>query len=82
MRQTEDLVARLQNRGATSAGAKSSALPRVTDAHAADLRRRLQERLGTRVDLRYRQGKGALQIHFYNDDDLERVLEMIGLKLD
>ncbi len=82
VRQTEDLVARLQNRGATSAGAKSSALPLVTDAHAADLRRRLQERLGTRVDLRYRQGKGALQIHFYNDDDLERVLEMIGLKLE
>ena len=81
VRQTEDLIARLQSRGATS-GAKSGSLPLSTDAHAADLQRRLQERLGTRVDLRYRQGKGALQIHFYNDDDLERVLEIIGLKLD
>ena len=48
----------------------------------ADLEHRLQERFGTRVDLRYRRGKGALQIHFYNDDDLQRVLEMIGVRLD
>ena len=54
-------------------------MPSVT---MADLERRLQERFGTSVDLRYRQGKGAIQIHFYNDDDLERVLELIGAKLD
>jgi ParB family chromosome partitioning protein len=42
----------------------------------------LQERLGTKVDVRYRQGKGALQIHFFNDDDLQRVLEILGVKLD
>jgi len=42
----------------------------------------LQERLGTKVALRYRQGKGAVQIHFYSDDDLERVLEIVGVKLD
>ena len=50
--------------------------------HVADLEHRLQERFGTRVDLRYRRGKGALQIHFYTDDDLQRVLEMIGVSLD
>jgi len=48
----------------------------------ADLEHRLQERFGTRVDLRYRRGKGALQIHFYTDDDLQRVLEMIGVRPD
>jgi len=80
VRQTEDLVAHLQSRYVPAAGAKSGSRPPVKDAHLADLERRLQERLATRVNLRYRQGKGALQIHFYNDDDLERVLDMIGVK--
>jgi len=82
VRQTEDLVAHLQDRRATATGAKSASLPVSRYSHAADVQRRLQERFGTRVDLRYRQGKGALQIHFYNDDDLERVLEIVGVKLD
>jgi len=82
VRQTENLVAHLQKRGAAPAGVKSAALPLTKDSHVADLERKLHERLGTRVDLRYRQGKGALQIHFYNDDDLERVLEIMGVRLD
>ncbi|TMQ02121.1 MAG: ParB/RepB/Spo0J family partition protein [Verrucomicrobia bacterium] len=82
VRQTEHLVAQLQNRGATPARGKSGSLPLTRDSHVADLERRLQERFGTRVDLRYRQGKGALQIHFFNDTDLERLLEIIGVKLD
>ena len=81
VRQTEDLVARFQNRPATSQRTKPSALP-MKDSHVAALEQRLQERLGTKVDLRYRQGKGAVQIHFYSDDDLERVLEILGVKLD
>ena len=82
VRQTEELVGHLQNRPAAATGAKSSSLSLTRDSHAADLEHRLQERFGTRVDLRYRQGKGALQIHFYNDDDLERVLGIVGVKPD
>src|ERR1041385_4624026 len=82
VRQTEDLVARLQNPGAAPARGKAGALSPVKDAHVAELERRLQERFGTKVDLRYRQGKGALQIHFFTDADLERVLETVGVKLE
>ena len=84
VRQTEDLVAHLQNRSGASppATARAGSLPLTQDSHVADLERRLQERFGTKVDLRYRQGKGALHIHFYNDADLERVLEMVGMKPD
>ena len=82
VRQTEDLVAHLQNRGAAPAAGKSGALPLAKDSHVLDLEGRLQERLGTKVEVRYRQGKGALQIHFFNDDDLQRVLEILGVKLD
>ncbi|HEY2380243.1 MAG TPA: chromosome partitioning protein ParB, partial [Terriglobia bacterium] len=83
VRQTETLVAHLQNRStAPPAGTRPASLPLTKDSHIADLERRLQERFGTKVDLRYRQGKGALQIHFYNDDDLGRVLEIMNVKLD
>jgi len=82
VRQTEALVAHLQNRPATTPGAKPALLPLTKDSHVADLERRLHERFGTKVDLRYRQGKGVLHIHFYNDDDLGRVLEIMNVKLD
>ena len=82
VRQTEALVAHLQHRGGARAGGKSGALSLAKDSHVLDLEGRLQERLGTKVDLRYRQGKGALRIHFFNEDDLQRVLEVLGVKLD
>lgn len=82
VRQTEDLVAHLQNRPALRAGGSRVAAVAAGDPHLTQLQARLQERLGTRVDLRYREGKGALQIHFYNDDDLERVLDLLGVKPD
>lgn len=81
VRQTEDLVAQLQNRPAAAHGGRTPALP-MKDSHVAALEQKLHERLGTRVDLRYRQGKGAVQIHFYTDNDLERVLEILGVRLD
>lgn len=82
VRQTEDLVAQMQVHGGSPTARKSTGSALSPDLHAADLQRRLQERFGTKVDLRYRLGKGALQIHFYNDADLERVLEIVGLKAD
>jgi ParB family chromosome partitioning protein len=80
VRQTEELVASLQNQPAAKAGAKKEILP--TDAHLASLQNRLQERFGTKVRLRYRQGKGAVEIQFFNDGDLERVLKLAGIELE
>jgi ParB family transcriptional regulator, chromosome partitioning protein len=80
VRQTEHLAARLQQRGA--AGATAAARGEAKDAQVAEIERRLRERLGTKVELRYRQGKGTVQIHYFNDEDLARVLELIGVQLD
>lgn len=83
VRQTEDLVARLQNRDASSRGGKAGKSPApLPDAHVTDLVNRLQERFGTKVLVRYRQGKGAVEIRFFSDDELERVLEIVGVNLD
>ena len=82
VRQTEDFVAHLQNRTAAHAPGSRIAGAATADPHLTQLQGRLQERLGTRVELRYREGKGALQIHFFSDDDLERLLEILGVKPD
>lgn len=80
VRQTEALVSQWQQReagaGATAAtpGAAAS-----RDPHLAWLEDQLRERLGTRVHLHYAQGKGALEINFFSDAELERILQILGV---
>ncbi len=79
VRQTEVFIARLQNSPAEAA--KSAAeVPR--DVHVADLEHKLLERFGTKVALRYRQGKGTVEIRFFSDEDLERILQIVGIQPD
>jgi len=81
VRQTEALVARVQARG-TAAKAPGSITPLIHDANVADLENRLRERFGTKVRLKYSQGKGSVDIAFFSDDDLERILQIVGVKVD
>ncbi len=79
VRQTEGLVARMHTRG-TRHGAKAGLIvPLPADAHVVDLENRLRERLGTKVQLRYDHGKGAVAISFYSDQELERILQIMGV---
>ena len=80
VRQAEELVAQIQKGKIVSS--KSSTQPAMRDAHVADLENKLRERFGTKVQLRYRQGKGSLDIRFFSDDDLERVLKIVGVSTD
>ncbi|PYJ02285.1 MAG: chromosome partitioning protein ParB, partial [Verrucomicrobia bacterium] len=82
VRQTEGLVARWQTRQGRGA-AKPGALGRLpADAQVADLEDQLRQRLGTKVQLRYAQGKGALEIAFFSDAELERILQILGVRTD
>ena len=84
VRQTEDLVARLQQsstQAPTKAASGSKPAP-PRDVHTASLENKLQERFGTKVAVRYRKGKGAVEIRFFNDDDLDRILQIAGVKID
>jgi len=80
VRQAEQLVARLQARAVAGAGRKpAGAAPPAPDAHLARIEDRLRERLGTKVQLRYAHGQGAVEISFYSDAELERLLELLGV---
>ncbi|HTA29780.1 MAG TPA: ParB/RepB/Spo0J family partition protein [Candidatus Cybelea sp.] len=80
VRQTEALVTRLQT--PAKSGKAPGAGPLVHDANIAEVENRLRERFGTKVRLKYAQGKGAIEISFFNDDDLERILQIVGVKAD
>jgi len=84
VRQTEELVAHLQHPApASTAKPGNGAAPAVhRDLHVVALENKVRERFGTKVSLRYRAGKGSLEIRFFNDADLERILSVIGVKAD
>jgi ParB family transcriptional regulator, chromosome partitioning protein len=82
VRQTEALVAHLQARETSTATKAGALTPPARDAHVANLENQLRERLGTKVHFRYSQGKGALEIAFFSDAELERILQILGVKED
>lgn len=84
VRQTEDLVSRWLAAPpvATPVGTVVPRTATPRDVHVAALETRLLERLGTKVSLRYRAGRGAIEIRFFTDDELERVLGILGVRAD
>ena len=79
VRQTEGLIARLQARETGSTSKPGTTLPLTQNAHVAHLENQIRERLGTKIHLRYSQGKGALEISFFSDAELERILQLLGV---
>jgi ParB family transcriptional regulator, chromosome partitioning protein len=78
VRQTEGLVAKIQSRAQTTSQ-PTTLTPLTQDTHVTDLENRLRERLGTKVHLRYARGKGSVEISFFSDDELERILQILGV---
>ncbi len=80
VRQTEGLAAKLQKRGSrrTPPRPELVAAP-AGDPHIADLEARLREVFATKVQLHYEQGKGAVEISFFSDEELERILQILGV---
>ena len=81
VRQAEALIARLQDRSGRDA-ANAAPPASSADPHVSSLEDQLRQRLGTKVRLRYTQGKGALEISFFSDAELERLLQVLGVRAD
>jgi ParB family chromosome partitioning protein len=84
VRETEQLVsARNEQNGAIRQNGAATTRPAHTpDVHISALQVKLQERFGSKVLLRYRKGKGAVEIRFFNDDDLDRILDIVGVEME
>ena len=80
VRQTEGLVAKLQKRGSRQTAAKPESVAAPTgDPHVAEMEDRLREIFATKVQLHYAEGKGAVEISFFSDEELERILQILGV---
>ena len=76
VRDAERLVARQLGTGRRR---KKSAGASVSIAALDELQNRLQQHLGTRVVIHYGEKRGRIEIEYYGNDDLERILDAIGL---
>jgi len=83
VRQTEGLVAKLQTRNSRVAAAKPETVATPgSDPHIAAVESKLREVFATKVQLKYAQGKGSVEIAFYSDAELERILQILGVRQD
>jgi ParB family chromosome partitioning protein len=80
VRQTEGLVAKLQKRAGKSMTQPETVAVPLGDPHVADLEAKLREVFATKVHLHYAQGKGSLEISFFSDAELERILQILGVR--
>jgi ParB family chromosome partitioning protein len=75
VRQTEALV-RSAKDGATPIGKRGASGPEKP-ANVRDLEARLTKRLGTKVEVREKDGKGEIIVKYANWDELDRILDVI-----
>ncbi len=59
--------------------AKKTAAPREADVHVRAITHRLREHLATHVAIQHSAKKGKIEIEYYGDDDLQRLLDLLGL---
>jgi ParB family chromosome partitioning protein len=78
VRSTERLVARLLGIGRSR---RKQRVPEQAVASAAihDLQNRLQEHLATHVAIHHGEKRGRIEIEYYGNDDLQRILTALGL---
>ena len=76
VRQTERLISR--QLGGWTRRRRTAQIP-VTSAMITDLQDKLRQHLGTNVAIHHGPKRGRIEIEYYGDDDLQRVLSIIGL---
>jgi ParB family chromosome partitioning protein len=79
VRQTEGLAAKLSKRGGRKAARPETISAPASDPHLADLESKLREVFATKVQLKYDHGKGSLEISFFSDAELVRILQILGV---
>lgn len=81
VRATEKLVQSLAatDDPATADEARKSATGREPDVHIRAVTNRLRTHLATHVAIQHSPKKGRIEIEYYGNDDLQRLLELLGL---
>ena len=80
VRGTERLVARLLGVGRSRRRPRrAGSEPSITPTAVEDLQNRLQEHLATHVTIHHGDKRGRIEIEYYGNDDLQRIVTALGL---
>lgn len=80
VRSTERLVARQLGIGRSRRRSRRVGIDQtVSSAAIEDLQNRLQERLATHVTVHHGEKRGRIEIEYYGNDDLQRIVTALGL---
>ncbi|MEN9602899.1 MAG: hypothetical protein RIS56_2505 [Verrucomicrobiota bacterium] len=83
VRQLEAAIAKKDSSAPSMAvDPRAASVPVPADPHVTDLENRIRERVGLRIGLHYKAGKGRLEIQFHSDDELDRILDVLGVSVD
>ncbi len=81
VRATEKLAQSfLAGEHADTPNAKKPAAAREIDIHIRAITNRLREHLATHVAIQHSSKKGKIEIEYYGDDDLQRLIDLLGLE--
>lgn len=76
VRETEKLVKKMLNDAVEE---KTSEIRKPLNPYYKDVRDRLQDHFGTKVNLNANKNKGKIEIEYYSEEDLQRILDIINI---
>jgi ParB family chromosome partitioning protein len=79
VRATDRLVARLLGIGRRRKSRPAGTEPGIIPTAVEDLQNRLQEHLATHVTIHHGDKRGQIEIEYYGNDDLQRIVTALGL---
>ncbi len=83
VRAAERLTRQLnQGNDGKQGGASPTKITAPTDPHIAQIRNRLREHFATQVNIQHGAKRGKIEVEYYGDDDLQRILDLLGIRLD
>ncbi len=83
VRETETLVN--ENIGTSKVTPKVPPSPpkvEPLDPNLRSLQEKICQRFSTKVALKYNEGKGSVEMKFFSDEDLERIIQLLGIDPD
>ncbi|MFT5837329.1 MAG: ParB family chromosome partitioning protein [Candidatus Azotimanducaceae bacterium] len=80
VREAEVQVRRLKESSSSSSKSNKSKAPEAEQTAIRDLEKRMGEHFNTRVALKHTPKKGRITIEYFGNDDLDRILEKLGLQ--
>ncbi|SQC01717.1 spo0J [Clostridium tetanomorphum] len=76
VRETEKLIKSMIN---TSNDKKKSKNNNINNPYYIDVKNRLEDLFGTKVSINNKKNKGKIEIEYYSEEDLQRILDILKL---